>query len=131
MKHSHKLSLGIASLLMIGQGVLTPLKAKGELPPNPYNVGDYYNAASYFRCSVGVPNHDRFCPGGIVRKGGGKASIVVKYPNDYEVQYDFKNNDVTSSFSNDLTWGKQEDLWYIGIENELYIIIPDAAIDGG
>ena len=131
MKNNHKLSLGIASLLMIGQGLFTSFKANAELPPNPYQVGDYYNAAAYFRCSVGTPNHGSFCPGGIVRKGDGKASIVVLYPNGNEVQYDFANNNVTSNFSSDLTWGKDGDLWYVGINNELYIIIPDAAVYGG
>jgi hypothetical protein len=102
-----------------------------QLPNNPYKIGDYYNATSYFKCSVGNASHNKQCPSGIVRKGNGKASIVVLFPNGYEVQYDFKNGDVTSTFEGDLTWGKDGDDWYIGIDNNLFIIIPDAAVYGG
>lgn len=105
-----------------------------QLPENPYKVGDYYNANAYFKCSVGQPNHNKQCPGGIVRRGNGNASVVVKYPNGYEVQYDFKKGNVTSNFGGKLDWGKDGDEWYIGIvdgKDKLYIIIPDAAVTGG
>jgi hypothetical protein len=105
-----------------------------QLPENPYKVGDYYNANAYFKCSVGQPNHNKQCPGGIIRRGNGNASVVVKYPNGYEVQYDFKNGNVTSTFGGKLDWGKDGDEWYIGIDDgsdKLFIIIPDAAVNGG
>ena len=105
-----------------------------ELPPNPYKVGDYYNATAYFKCSVGEPNHDEQCPGGIVRKGNGVASVVVQFPNNYEVQYDFNKGNVTTTFGGKLDWGKDGDEWYIGItegNDKLFIIIPDAAVYGG
>ncbi|WP_330202912.1 hypothetical protein [Cyanobacterium sp. Dongsha4] len=102
-----------------------------DLPKNPYKIGDYYNATAYFKCSVGDTNHGQQCPGGIVRRGNGNASVVVLYPNGYEVQYDFKNGNVTSTYNGDLNWGKSDDEWYIGIDNKLFIIIPDAAVYGG
>lgn len=102
-----------------------------QLPKMPYKTGDYYNATAYFKCSVGNSNHDKQCPAGIVRRGNGNASVVVLYPNGYEVQYDFKNGNVTSTYNGDLNWGKSGDEWYIGIDNKLFIIIPDAAIYGG
>lgn len=102
-----------------------------RLPENPYQVGNYYNATAYFRCSIGNANHDRQCPGGIVRRGNGNASVVVKYPNGYEVQYDFDRGNVTSTFSDNLNWGKSGDEWYIGVDRNLFIIIPNAAIYGG
>ena len=101
-----------------------------QLPNNPYKIGDYYNATAYFKCSVGNANHSKQCPGGIIRKGNGEASIVVLFPNGYEVQYDFKNGDVTSTFDGDLTWGKDGDEWYIGIDYNLFVVIPEVAVYG-
>lgn len=110
---------------------ITQNNLHAQLPNNPYKVGDYYNATAYFKCSVGNTNHDKQCPGGIVRKGNGVASVVVQFPNNYEVQYDFKDGNVTTTFDGKLDWGKQGDEWYIGIDNNLFIIIPDAAVYGG
>lgn len=102
-----------------------------QLPQNPYKIGDYYNANAYFKCSVGKATHNKQCPGGIIRRGNGNTSVVVLFPNGYEVQYDFKNGNVTTTYGGKLTWGKDGDDWYIGIDNELFIIIPDAAVNGG
>jgi hypothetical protein len=107
---------------------------QASLPKNPYQVGDYYNAASYFKCSVGQPSHDKMCPGGIKRRGNGEALIVVQFPNGYEVNYDFGETSVTSSFGGNLDWSKSGDDWYIGItkgNDKLYIIVPEAAVSGG
>lgn len=98
---------------------------------NPYAKKSYYDATASFRCSVGNASKDQLCPGGIKRHGNGRASITVLFPNDYEVQYDFKGDDVTSSFSGNLTWGKQGDEWSIGIDRQLFIDIPEAAVYGG
>lgn len=97
---------------------------------NPYD-GKGYNATALFRCSIGNDSHNQSCPGGIMRRGNGNASVTVRYPNGYEVQYDFKGGNVTSTFGGDLTWGKSGDEWYIGIDRNLFIIIPDAAVYGG
>ncbi len=97
---------------------------------NPYE-GKGYNATASFRCSVGNDSHNQSCPGGIMRRGNGNASVTVRYPNGYEVQYDFKDGNVTTTFDGDLDWGKDGDEWYIGIDRNLFIIIPDAAVYGG
>jgi hypothetical protein len=118
-------------LFQAKQAAATYVREQPQFPENPYKVGDYYNATAYFRCSVGNADHDKQCPGGIVRQGNGNASVVVKYPNGYEVQYDFSEGNVTSTFGGNLTWGKSGDQWYIGIDQKLFIIIPDAAVYGG
>jgi hypothetical protein len=105
----------------------TNLIAQGD---NPYSKLGYQGTA-FFKCSVGNPSHNQMCPGGINRHGNGKASITVKFINGYEVQYDFANGNVTTTFGGKLDWGKSGDEWYIGIDENLFIIIPDAAVNGG
>ncbi|ANV91734.1 MULTISPECIES: hypothetical protein [unclassified Picosynechococcus] len=123
------LGLLIGSLFSGGSDNKSP---STSLPDNPYaNNMDYYNATAYFKCSVGDADKDQQCPGGIKRYGGGRASITVLFPNRNEVTYDFNGSNVTSSFSNDLTWGKSNDVWSIGIDRNLFIDIPEAAVYGG
>jgi len=102
-----------------------------QAPSNPYAEMDYYDATSSFRCSVGDANKDQLCPAGIKRHGGDRASITVLFPNHHEATYEFNGDDVTSSYSGDLTWGKQGDTWSIGIDGQLFIDIPEAAVQGG
>lgn len=73
---------------------------------NPYSrLG--YQATAYFKCSVGNADHDKMCPGGINRQENGQTTIVVLFPNTYEVQYDFKDGNVTTTFEDGkLDWGK-------------------------
>lgn len=97
---------------------------------NPYTTQEY-DAVAYFKCSLDDPTHDQSCPGGINRGDSGSASIRVMFPNGKERVYNFENNNVTSPNGGQLTWGKQGDEWYIGVDNNEYIIIPDAAVYGG
>jgi len=102
-----------------------------QAPSNPYAEMDYYDATTAFPCSVGNANKDQLCPAGIKRQGGGRAMIVVLFPNHHEVNYQFEGDNVTSTYSGDLTWGKQGDEWSIGIDGQLFIDIPEAAVYGG
>ena len=97
---------------------------------NPYTTREY-DAIAYFKWSLGSPSHDKSCPGGINRGSNGSASIRVKFPNGKERVYNFDSGNVTSPNGGNLTWGKQADEWYIGVDNQEFIIIPDAAIYGG
>jgi hypothetical protein len=99
------------------------------LGKNPYE-GKGFTATSYFPCSVGNTSHNKYCPAGIMRQGNGKAWINVLFPNGSEITYNFANGNVTA-VGVKLTWGKNGDDWYIGIDNNLYVIIPDAAVTGG
>ncbi len=96
---------------------------------NPYTTEEY-DAVAYFKCSLGQPTQDKLCPGGIFRGDSGSASISVQFPNGQERIYNFDNGDVTSPNGGNLTWGKSGDEWYIGVDNNEFIIIPDAAIYG-
>ena len=127
------IGVGVGALiggLIAGGGSNQSSNASSSTSGNPY-YGKGFNATASFRCSVGNDSHNQSCPGGIMRKGNGNASVTVLYPNGNEVQYDFKGGNVTSTFDGDLTWGKDGDEWYIGIDRNLFIIIPDAAIYGG
>ena len=102
----------------------------GGLPPMPYSTREY-SATAYFRCSTGSPTHDQMCPGGIHRGDRGSASIRVKRPDGGERVLNFDRGDVTTPGHGRLTWGKDGDDWYIGIDNREFYIVPDAAIFGG
>lgn len=100
------------------------------VPPMPYST-QHYSATSYFRCSMGSPTHDQTCPAGIRRGERGSASIHVRRPDGRERVLDFGNGDVTTPGPGRLTWGKDGDDWYIGIDEREFYIVPDAAIWGG
>lgn len=104
--------------------------AHGGLPPMPYSTREY-KATAYFRCSMGSPSHDQMCPGGIHRGDRGSASIRIKRPDGRERVLNFDRGDVTTPNGGHLTWGKQGDEWYIGIDNREFYIVPDAAVFGG
>ena len=104
--------------------------ASGTVPAMPYSTNDF-DATSYFRCSLGSPSHDQTCPAGIYRGDRGSASIRVRAPNGRERVLTFDRGDVTTPDGGRLTWGKQDDEWYIGIDNREFYIVPQAAIDGG
>lgn len=97
---------------------------------NPYTTQEY-DAVAYFKCSLGTPTHDKSCPGGIRRGNAGSATIYVRLPNGKERIYSFDSGNVTSPNGGNLTWGKSGDDWYIGVDNNEFIIIPDAAVYGG
>jgi len=127
------IGVGVGALigsLLAGGGGSKPAQTTAQAKGNPYD-GKGYTATASFKCSVGNDKHDKMCPGGIRRQGNGAASVTVRYPNNTEVQYDFKGGNVTSSFNGKLDWGKSGDDWYIGIDRNLFIIIPDAAVSGG
>lgn len=100
------------------------------VPPMPYSTREY-SATSYFRCSMGSPTHDQSCPAGIRRGERGSASIRIRRPDGRERVLDFRNGDVTTPGPGRLTWGKDGDEWYIGIDDREFYIVPDAAIWGG
>ena len=104
--------------------------ASGGLPAMPYSTNDF-DATSYFRCSLGSPSHDQRCPAGIYRGDRGSASIRIKAPNGRERVLNFDRGDVTTPDGGRLTWGKQGDEWYVGIDNREFYIVPQAAIEGG
>lgn len=100
-------------------------------PTGPYTTA-HYDATTQLRCSLGSPSHDKMCPAGITRGGvPGKASIKVQDPNGRERVLLFQNGNVTTSGSGRLTWGKDGDTWFIGIDNREFYIVPEAAVNGG
>lgn len=98
----------------------------------PYTTAEY-DATTLLRCSLGDPSHDASCPAGIRRgpPGSGSATIHVTAPDGAERVLDFAAGNVTTPGGGELTWGKQGDEWYIGIDNREYYVVPEAAVYGG
>ena len=96
----------------------------------PYTTRDF-DATTILPCSAGSPTHDQSCPAGINRGRHGSASIHVQSPRGRERVLNFEDGDVTTPNRGRLTWGKDGDTWYIGIDEREFYVVPDAAIHGG
>ena len=101
-----------------------------DSPTAPYTTAEY-DATTLLPCSVGDASHDQDCPAGIHRGDGGSASIRVTAADGSERVLNFQGDDVTTPDGGDLTWGKQGDEWYIGIDNREFYVVPEAAVYGG
>ena len=101
-----------------------------DSPTAPYTTAEY-DATTLLPCSVGEASHDQHCPAGIRRGDGGSASIRVTAADGFERVLNFEGDDVTTPDGGGLTWGKQGDEWYIGIDNREFYVVPEAAVYGG
>jgi hypothetical protein len=98
----------------------------------PYTTAEY-DATIMLTCSIDAPSHNESCPAGIRRgtPGSGSGTIHVTAPDGSERVLEFADGDVTTSGGGELTWGKQGDEWYIGIDNREFYVVPEAAVYGG
>ena len=101
-------------------------------PTAPYTTAEY-DATTMLPCSIDDPSHNESCPAGIRRgtPGSGSGTIHVTAPDGSERVLEFADGDVTTSGGGELTWGKQGDEWYIGIDNREFYVVPEAAVYGG
>ncbi len=99
-------------------------------PTAPYTTAEY-DATTLLPCSITDPSHDQNCPAGIRRGDAGSASIRVTSPDGVERVLNFADGNVTTPDGGDLTWGKQGDSWYIGIDEREFYVVPEAAVNGG
>lgn len=131
MGNSEKLAVGAAAV--IAAGILASQAGEGKhhgaSPTGRYTTDDY-DATTTLPCSLGKPNHNHHCPAGIRRGHHGSATIHVTTPTGSERTLEFRKGDVTTP-DGDLTWGKQGDDWYIGVDDREFYIVPDAAVVGG
>jgi hypothetical protein len=67
----------------------------------------------------------------IHRGDRGSASIRVQAPNGRERVLNFDGGDVSTPNRGQLTWGKEGDTWYIGIDEREFYVVPEAAVYGG
>lgn len=102
----------------------------------PYTTAEY-DATTILSCevrnSVDVTTpvtHNQDCPAGILRGAPGSATIRIMLPTGVERVLNFEIENVTTPTDGDLTWGKENDTWYIGINNQEFYIVPEAAIYG-
>lgn len=101
-------------------------------PTAPYTTAEY-DATTLLPCSLDTPSHSERCPAGIRRgpPGSGSATIHVAASDGSERVLEFTDGGVTTPGGGELTWGKQGDEWYIGIDNREFYVIPEAAVYGG
>lgn len=91
-----------------------------------------FDATGMFKCSSGKPSHDQQCAFWVKRKGNSAATIWLKRPdNKGNRVLEFATSNVTSPQPGKISWGKQSDNWFIGIDNNEFYIVVDAAIMGG
>ena len=94
-----------------------------DSPTAPYTTTEY-DATTLLSCSIGEPSQRG-------DGGSGSASIRVMAPDSKERVLNFGGGDITTPGEGDLTWGKQDDNWYIGIDNREFYVVPEAAVYGG
>ena len=107
-------------------------KSNSSAPQQKSGIQARFDATGFFKCSAGKPSHDLQCGFWVRRANNGAATISVKRParNDNRT-LEFTKNDVKSPQPGRLTWGKKDDTWYIGIDNNEFYVVPEAAIVGG
>lgn len=100
-------------------------------PTAPYTTAEY-DATILLPCSLGDTSHDKSCPAGIRRgaPGSGSATIHATAPDGSERVLEFADGGVTTPGDGELTLGKQDGEWYIGIDNREFYVIPEAAVYG-
>jgi hypothetical protein len=134
MGTAEKLAVGAAAAIAAGLIASEVSKGKEEEQGEPSPTGRYstanYDATTSLRCSMNKPTHDKSCPAGIQR-GDRSATIRLTTPVGSERVLNFKRGDVTTPDGGDLTWGKDGDEWYIGIDNREFYIVPESAVYGG
>ncbi|MCV2863974.1 hypothetical protein [Defluviimonas sp. WL0075] len=96
----------------------------------PYSTDDY-DATTLLPCSLGEPTQDQSCPAGILRGAPGVATIRITAPDGAERVLEFSEGAIASPGTDELTWAKDGDTWYVGIGGREYYIVPEAAVFGG
>lgn len=109
-----------------GMGDREPGMATPAMPANA-------NASGTIRCSLGEDEPGSARCGFVVERGDmGYARVAVTPPwSGEEVILVFEPGTVSSPNDVDLTWGKQDDNWFIGLGGEEFYIVPEAVITGG
>lgn len=110
---------------------LEPLPEEDN-PTAPYATPEY-DATTLLPCSLGDASHGQRCPAGIRRgpPASGVATIHVQAPDGSERVLEFAGGKVTTPGIGELSWGRQEDNWEIGIDDREFYRVPDAAVYGG
>ena len=96
----------------------------------PYSTDDF-DATTYLPCSLNEPTQDQSCPAGVLRGAPGVATIRITAPDGAERVLEFVDGAITAPGTDDLTWAKDGDNWYVGIGGREYYIVPEAAVFGG
>lgn len=106
-------------------------------PPNdresnatyPFSTKDY-DATTLLRCRAAGAEEFRTCPAGILRMGGGEASIVVQSPAGEHFTINFMKTSVNAT-NREAEATLEGDLWTVVIDGKDVYQVPLAAIEGG
>lgn len=107
-----------------------PQPAAAEDAAMPYAT-DAFDATTFLPCSLDEPTQDQSCPAAILRGAPGEATIRVVAPDGVERVLEFSEGTITAPGTDELTWAKDGDNWYVGIGGREYYIVPEAAVFGG
>ena len=95
-----------------------------------------YDASGSVKCSAGEPALDLQCGFRVIReKGKPNAEIWIALPGQkdkgaFRVLY-YNDKIFTTRGPSDLSWHRQEDNWWVGVDGKEFYFIPDAALLGG
>ena len=105
-------------------------------PTAPYTTAEY-DATTILDCEVRdsvdltTPvTHYQHCPAGILRGDVGSASVRIMLPTGKERVLNFAAQDITTPDGGELTWGKEDDNWFVGIDNREFYVIPEIVVYG-
>lgn len=60
----------------------------------------------------------------------GSASVRIMLPTGEERVLNFAAQDITTPDDGELTWGKEDDNWFVGIDNREFYVIPEIVVYG-
>ncbi|EED30541.1 conserved hypothetical protein [gamma proteobacterium NOR5-3] len=98
-------------------------------PTWPFTT-DYYDATALFRCRLAGAEQFSECPGGILRMGGGEASIVVQSPSGEQFTINVMR-DYVNAANREVDARLKGDTWMLTFANGEVWEIPLAAVEGG
>ena len=103
--------------------------ADEDNPTAPFSTADY-DATSLLRCRAVGETESVNCPAGILRMGGGQASIVVQSPAGEQFTINFMS-DYINATNRKAEARLEGDTWIVLIDDTDVYEVPLAAIEGG
>jgi hypothetical protein len=103
--------------------------ADEDNPTAPFSTADY-DATSLLRCRAVGETESGNCPAGILRMGGGQASIVVQSPAGEQFTINFMS-DYINATNRKAEARLEGDTWIVLIDDTDVYEVPLAAIEGG
>ena len=98
-------------------------------PTAPFSTADY-DATTLLRCRATDSAAFGTCPAGILRMTGGRASVVIRSPDDVQFTINFMG-DYINATNGDVEARLDDDTWIVIVDGHTVYEVPIAAIEGG